>query len=108
MKVRIVKKLDGSVAIIYPAPKSKRYNEIEEQWLNRVFTKTMQGKLKGLPYYDADLSELPSREDRNAWEWDEVEKKIKVNQIKAKKIKDSKEREELMQLKIREIAEREL
>ncbi len=107
--VRVVQKSDGSVAIIYPAPNSKRNTETEEQWLERVFAEIMQGRLKGLPYYDIDSSELlQTRKDRNSWEFDEVEKKVKVNQIKAKQIRDAKEREEKIKLKIREIAEREL
>lgn len=107
-KVRIVYKPDKSVAIIYPAPKSRRPDETEDQWLERVFTKVMQGELKGLPYDDIDKSELPqTREDRGAWEG-EKGKGISINQKKAKEIKDAKEREEKIQEKLREMAIKEL
>lgn len=84
MKVRVVYKPDKTVAVVHPAPKSKRENETEEEWLERIFTKAMQEELKGLPYDDIDSSELPqSREDRNAWEG-EKGKGIRVNVEKAK------------------------
>ena len=67
MKVRVVYKVDKTLAVIYPAAKSKRPDETEEEWLERVFTKAMQGELAGLPYDDIDDSELPSREDRQFW-----------------------------------------
>ena len=70
MKVWIVYKPDGSVAVIHPAPKSRRDNETEEQWYDRIFTKTMQGNknLTDLPYEDIDDTELPkTRENRNSW-----------------------------------------
>lgn len=67
-KVRVVYKPDKSVTIIYPVKNSKGVNETEVQWLNRVFTKAMQGELKGLPYDDIDSSQLPDRKYRKAWE----------------------------------------
>ena len=82
-KVRIVHKPDKSVAIIYPAPKSRRKDETEQQWLERVFVKAMIPHFIGFPYDDIDSSELPqTREYRNAWEFDNVEKKVKINQVK--------------------------
>ena len=38
-KIRVVYKPDKTVAIIYPAPKSRKSDETEEQWLERVFSK---------------------------------------------------------------------
>ena len=68
MKVRILYQDDGSVHIIHPAIKSKREDESEEDWLNRVFTKAMvEGGFSNLEYDDIDESELPSREFRDAW-----------------------------------------
>ena len=72
-RVRCVYRADKSVVVIHPAPKSKGADEMEGQWLERVFDKAMQGELKGLPYEDIDDSELPAiRDDRGAWEWDET------------------------------------
>ena len=108
MKVRVVYKPDKSVSVIHPAPKSKRKDETEKKWLERVFNKSMQGELKGLPYDDMDSSKLPqSREDRNAWEG-EKGKGISVNLAKAEQIKKEKIKTELIQEKIKEIAVKEL
>ncbi len=66
--VRIVSKIDGTIAIIHPAPNSKIQNETDSQWLIRVFNKAMVDELAGRPYVDMDVSLLPkSREFRNAW-----------------------------------------
>lgn len=111
MKVRIVYRPDKSVAVIHPAPESRRENETKEEWLKRVFDKAMtqpQDRLEGLPYDDVEKSELPlSREDRNAWEG-EKGSGIKVNVEKAKGIRDEKERETKIKDKMRKIAIREL
>lgn len=108
MKVRVVYNADKTVSVIHPALKSRKSNETEEQWLKRVFTKAMNGKLKGLSYDDMDKSELPqSREDRNAWEG-EKGKGVSINQGKVKEVKDNIERERKIQEKIREIAIKEL
>ena len=96
MKVRIVYKPDKSVSIIHPAPKSRKPDETEKQWLKRVFDKAMQGELKELPYDDIDDSYLPQdREDRMAWEG-EKGKGVTINQIKAKELKDAQEKAELI------------
>ena len=100
-KVRVVFKNDNTVAVIHPVLKSGLSEE-------QVFNKAMQGELKGLPYKDMDSSELPqSREDRDAWEGDE-KKRVKVNQAKAQKIKKEKEKVDLVNKKMKEIAEKEL
>ena len=67
MKVRVVYKPDKTVAVIHPAPKSRRPDETEEAWLKRVFAKAMKGELEGLPYDDIEDTELPSREFRHQW-----------------------------------------
>jgi len=105
MKVRVISNPDKSVIVIHPAPKSKRLDETEDKWLERVFSKATP---EGLPYKDIDSSELPTREDRNAWEYDIIDKKIKVNSVKAEKIRKAKEREEKIKSKIREIAIKEI
>ena len=108
MKVRVVYKPDKSVSIIYPAPKSRRDNETEEQWLGRVFDKTMKCSFKGLEFDDIDETTLPqTREDRDAWEG-EKGKGISINRAKARRIKKIKETEEKIRMKLREIAIREL
>lgn len=95
MKVRVLYNLNGTISVVHPAPKSKRNNETEEQWLARVFTKSTP---EGLDYEDIEDTELPSREFRNAWE-KEKGKPFKINNekkqliISAKsKLKDRKAR----------------
>lgn len=88
-KVRVVFKKDKSVAVIYPTPKSK----LSEK---KIFGKAMSGELKGLPFKDMGASKLPSRENRDCWERDGAKKSIKVNLVKAKKIKETNERAELI------------
>lgn len=100
-KVRVVYKLDKSVSIIHPAPKSKRKDETEEEWLERVFNKAQQGELKGLPYDDIDDSELPqSREDRNAWEG-EKGRGVYINREKADQLTVEKSNNEMINKRIR-------
>lgn len=106
-KVRVVYNPDRSVAVIHPVPKSKRSNETEEQWLERVFNKAMRGELKDLPYDDIDSSELPSREDRTAWEG-EKGKGVKINSVKAEQIKDKREKQIKIQDELRKLAEESL
>ena len=58
-KVRIVRKPDGTTSIIYPAPKSRRPGEMEDRWLDRVFTKAMrEAGLDGLPYEDVNDTDV--------------------------------------------------
>lgn len=105
MKVRVIYKLDKTVVVVHPAPNSKRSNETETEWLERVFTKAMQRQdLQGLSYDDIDNSELPqSREDRDAWEG-EKGKGISINTAKAEQIRNDIEKERKIQDKIRELA----
>lgn len=107
MKVRVVYRQDKTIAVIHPAPKSKRPDETEGEWLERAFAKAVQGKLAGLPYDDIDDSELPPRDARDAWEG-EKGRGISVNAIKAKQIKQERKKPELIQEKIRAMAIKEL
>jgi len=67
--VRVVYKPDKSISIIHPTAESRRANETEAQWLDRVFTESMQGSLQGLPFDDIDSSQIPvNRDDRKYWE----------------------------------------
>jgi hypothetical protein len=69
-RVRAVYKRDGTVAVIIPAPKSKKRNETERQWLTRIFDKaiSLQPDLQDVFYDDIDDSQLPrSRQFRAAW-----------------------------------------
>ncbi len=62
---RIFKRKDGGVSVIIPAPKSRRKDETEAQWLERVFDKSTPD---GVEYEDVSASEIPSdRTFRNAW-----------------------------------------
>lgn len=87
MKVRVLYNPDKSVSIIYPVPKSRRINETEEEWLERVFSKANPNKL---PYDDLDSSALPSREFRCAWEG-EKGKHIIINQDKIQETEREKQ-----------------
>lgn len=108
MTVRVVYKPDKSVVVIYPAPKSRRPDETEEDWLKRVFDKAMRTDLKGLPFDDMDISEVPpNRKDRGAWEG-EKGKGISINPVKAEEQRKEREKEEKIGVKLREMAIKEL
>jgi len=99
--VRILKNLDGTISVIYPAPKSKKATETMEQWLNRVFTKANP---KSLPYEDIDSSELPAtRIDRKYWK-KELTKPITIDTVKknvdVQKKADKKAEKETLRLKL--------
>ena len=101
MKVRVLYKDNGSVAVIHPAPKSRRKDESEVDWLNRVLGKATP---EGIDFEDMDDSQLPSREDRNAW----TKKQgggVKVNTVKAKAIKDEVKRQDLIEKEKTKLAE---
>ena len=99
--VRVVYKQDKSVAIIYPAPKSRRKLESESKWLERVFSKTIEAQYDSdenqiNPLYGCDYEDMPSsflpqnREDRESWEG-EKRKGITINQNKAQNNRKEKE-----------------
>ncbi|KYK25698.1 hypothetical protein AYK26_07720 [Euryarchaeota archaeon SM23-78] len=95
MKVRIVYRPDKTVAVIHPAPKSRKPSETEEQWLKRIFDKAVKGTLlEGLPYDDIDSSQLPqSRDSRDAWEG-EKGKGITINQTKVQQLEQERQKKE--------------
>lgn len=108
MKVRVVYKPDKTVAVIYPAPNSRRVGEPEADWLGRVFAKAMESGFNGLPFDDIDTAELPqTREDREAWEG-EKGKGVSVNLVKAQQLRDEVQKEEKIAEKLREMAIKEL
>ena len=62
---RIIYREDGGVSVITPAPKSKRDNETEAEWLKRVFDKATP---EGAEFEDVEDSKIPQdREFRGAW-----------------------------------------
>lgn len=102
--VRVIYRPDKSVVVIHPALKSKRSDETEDEWLERVFNKGMQCDLKGLPYDDVDSSELPQeREDRDAWTGKKG-KGVSIDEVKAAKLQANKEVKAKIAKKIRDIA----
>jgi len=87
MKVRVIYNADKTVSVIHPAPKSRRDNETEAAWLNRVFSKATPASVE---HDDIEKSELPqTREDRTAWEG-EKGKGVSVNIEKVQAIKTMK------------------
>lgn len=65
MKARILYRADGGISVIHPAPKSRRKDESEAEWLERVFDKATPD---GCDHDDVDESEIPAnRKYRNAW-----------------------------------------
>jgi len=85
MKVRIIYKKDGGVSVVYPAPKSRRPDETEDQWLERVFSKsTPEGaEFKDI---DTDIEDLSDRTFRNAWVKGVNGKAVDVDIPKAREI----------------------
>lgn len=66
--IRVVHMADGEVAVIHPAPKSRRPEETKEEWLARVFAKAMTADdMVGRPYEDLKTEDLPDRKLRKAW-----------------------------------------
>ena len=89
--VRVVQHIDGSVTIIHPVANSRQTGESEQDWLERVFNKAMEGELSGLVYKDIPKSELiQTREYKNDWEGDSINSKVKVNSTKVDKIRNDK------------------
>jgi hypothetical protein len=64
MKCRLLYRNDGGVSVIYPAPNSKKENETEKEWLDRVFKKSNPSNLL---FKDIEQENLPSRKFRNQW-----------------------------------------
>lgn len=79
---RIIKREDGGIAVVIPAPKSRRKDEAEQTWLARVFAKATPIDVE---YVDVPASVIPSdRTFRDAWE--KNGNGIAVNMAKAKAI----------------------
>jgi len=90
-KVRVLYRPDGGVSLGFAAPKSRRINEPEDEWLLRVFDRMTP---EGWEYDDMDESELPEDwSTQSAWEGSKstgiVVKKSKVDKVK----KESKEKD---------------
>ena len=100
MKVRVLYNNDSTVSVIHPAPKSRREDESEADWLKRVFDKATP---KAAEYDDIEASELPqNREDRAAWEGMKGQG-VYVNTKKAQILRDIKLQENEIKLRIAEI-----
>jgi hypothetical protein len=68
---RVFYRVDGSVAINHPNPRYKMSEETDEEFLDRMASKAVEGdsSLQGLEYEDMDTSQLPDRSNgkRNKW-----------------------------------------
>ena len=66
---RVYERADGTVAVVHPAPKSRRTGESEKDWYARVMAKAAETnpELAGLPFHDCDAVDLPARKDRKDW-----------------------------------------
>ena len=85
---RIIKREDGGISVINPAPKSRREDETEVDWLAIVFAKATPA---GAEFIDVPASGVPSdRTFREAWIYDGA---IKVHMGKAKEIHKNRWRE---------------
>lgn len=93
MKTRIIYREDGGVSVVYPAPKSKRQDETEDQWLDRVFSKaTPEGaEFKDI---DTDKEDLSDRTFRGAWVKGLNGKAVDVDIPKAREITKERLRKE--------------
>ena len=93
------KRPDGGVDIIVPAKESRRPGEGEDEWLARVVDSAIKkaeavlGPVARLP--ECDVSQLPPRKDRNAWESDRGGR-IVVNPAKAQAANAALTQEEQM------------
>lgn len=64
-KVIVLYRENDEVSIIYPAPKSRRPEELENDWLLRILEKA---NTENLDYEIINKSDLPAdRKDRNKW-----------------------------------------
>lgn len=68
MKVRILKKNDGTLSVVHPIPSSRRKGESEEIWLKRVFDKATPEETE---YEDIEKDKIPNNKRfRKAWKFD--------------------------------------
>jgi len=102
MKVRVLYNPDKTVAVIHPAPKSRKKDETEAVWLERVFSVATP---KDVTYEDIDETELPkTREHRESWEG-EIGKGVFVNDEKVVALAEEKTREDLISAEKEKIIE---
>lgn len=80
----------GTLSVVIPAPNSKKSDESESEWLDRV---TKLAGVDKLPTKVVNESELPDRYFRDAWKFDSS-KGAKVSPSDAIKVKQSKVRSE--------------
>jgi hypothetical protein len=100
---RIIYREDGGVSVIYPAPKSRRKDETETEWLERVFAKATP---EGAIYDDVEDSAIPqNRDDRVAWKG-EKGMGIAIEQSKADALRIAKAAEAAIRVKEAEILRR--
>lgn len=104
-KVIVVKQIDGSIAIIHPAPemfddKSRTRNLLKQNGFEFESDEDIwdyiveKNQLQKDSYYFAEISQLPSdRYFRNAWEHDEKNETVSINTLKAKEVKKNVFRE---------------
>jgi len=84
---RIIYREDGGVSIITPAPKSRRDNETEAEWLKRVFDKATP---EGVEYEDVGKDKIPKdREFRDVWTGKKG-RGISIDRVKKQEIIDAK------------------
>ena len=92
-KARAYYRADGRVAIVMPAPKSRREGETEAKWLKRTYEKTSVHK-EGLLFDDIDTDDLPQdRSTRDKWRKKtgggvKIDNTIKTDAEKRQKIED--------------------
>lgn len=88
-----VYKPDSTVEIINPSANDQLSGETDTEFLTRVYQETTEGTaLEGLPYDIISLSDLPDREDREAWEGTQGSG-VEVDLPKAQALKKAKRRE---------------
>ena len=86
------------ISVIHPI--ARHEGEPMMKFLERTYEEATKGtNLEGLPYDIVDKSDLPDREDRDAWEGEKGEGVV-INTIKAAQIK--KEREQAPKKKMLE------
>lgn len=69
MHCRVYERADGTVAVVNPAPKSRRPDESEADWYARTMARAEEAtpELQGRPFVDCEAADLPPRETRARW-----------------------------------------
>ena len=94
---------DGSIAITIPAPKGRRVNEVEEDWIERVAVKAKPSG--AIRHPDCNSEDLPKRYFRSCWRYTNLKVDVdmplarvqKMNEIREKrnKLLDDSDKEHL-------------